>query len=115
MDIDIHTLNKEAQLMLVEGLTKVLDSRTHKRVVMGDEITVKGSLSKALKLPNVCAMLNSSHTQRQENGHQQLAEIWSTLSPSTKERTLALLGWYEPKDLPWDDPRSNRKPQITKE
>lgn len=112
MNLTIEALSNAAAIMLAEAIVRVLDSRLHKRIHLGEEILVKGSLSKALKLDQTLSLLNSSHTERRQRGLHQLAELWQTLSQSTKLRCFSLLNWYEPHDLPWDDPRSNRKPHI---
>ncbi len=112
MDIDIRAFNVDAVRQLAQALQQVLDSRTHKRVYLGDEITVKGSLSKALKLPDIIRALDSPQHERQNKAQDALAELWATLSPNTQQHTLEKLNWYEPKDLNWEDPRSNRRPAL---
>ncbi len=112
MDIDIRAFNVEAVRQLAQALQQVLDSRTHKRIYLGDEIRVKGSLSKALKLPEIIRTLNSPHHERQIKAQDAIAELWATLSPSTQEHTLEKLNWYEPNALDWEDPRSNRRPSL---
>lgn len=112
MDIDIRAFNVDAVRQLAQALQQVLDSRTHKRVYLGDEIMVKGSLSKALKLPEIIRTLNSPHLERQSKAQDALAELWATLSAQTQEHTLEKLNWYEPKALSWEDPRSNRRPVL---
>lgn len=112
MDIDIPSLQPIALRELARALQETLDSRMHKRVYMGDPVVVKGSLSKALKLPGILQRLDSTHNERRESGKAMLAELWATLSPETRAKTLERLDWYDPKELPWDDPRSNRKPSL---
>jgi len=110
MEIAIETLHHSLAIELVDSLKDVLDSRLHKRVYLGEEFLVKGSLSRALKIDSIKRLLNSPSIIRQEKGLEMLSLLWSTLSQATKERTLSRLGWYEPKHLKWDDPRSNRLP-----
>ena len=114
MDIDISSLPLPELRELAQAIVDVLDSRTHKRIHLGDPVTVKGSLSKALKLPDIQRRLDSTHSDRQLSGKNMLAELWETLSPETQAKTLNQLDWYDPKSLSWDDPRSNRYPDLIK-
>ena len=45
-------------------------------------------------------------------GLEDFQELWPTLSPQTRERVLEAIGWYDPKELDWDDKRSNRRPLV---
>ena len=108
--MDIYSLNIETARTLVNALEDVLDSRTHKRDHLGEEIIVKGSLSKALKIPELKRTLSRSNDALQKQGLEQLSTLWTTLSDSTKQATLDKSGLYEPNELNWDDSRSNRRP-----
>ena len=41
---------------------------------------------------------------------ERLGDIWVTLSENTRLQALKRAKLYEPKELEWDDPRSNRYP-----
>lgn len=108
--MDITALDLDALRKLADAITEVLDSRLHRRVHMGEEILVKGSLSRALHLPELRKKLYSHQTSRQQVGKDELIQLWQTLSDNTRQSVLERLHWYEPEKLDWDDPRSNRKP-----
>lgn len=109
----ISDFSLEAQIELLDGIEQVLDNRMHKRKVMGEDVLVKGSLSKALRIPEIRRKLASRNSTRQHKGTLALAELWATLSPVTQQSVLALISWYDPSTLEWDDPRSNRRPQSS--
>ena len=108
-ELDISAIRQFAQV-----LEDVLSERTHKRVHLGEEIVVKGSLAKALKLPKLLKDLSSNKANIQEAAKDQFITLWTTLSQSTKDAVIRRVDWYDPQELDWDDPRSNRKP-ITEE
>lgn len=108
--MDVHSLNIDTARALVNALEQVLDSRTHKREHLGEEIIVKGSLSKALKIPELKRTLSRKNIEIQQQGMDDLLVLWSTLSEQTKQSSLNIAGLYEPKQLHWDDLRSNRRP-----
>ena len=112
MNVVIDALDANSALQLAEALESVLDKRTHKHNHLGDEIVVKGSLSKALKLPDLIKHLASTEKKRLL-AKERLSEIWYSLSANTRAKAFDAAGLYEPKALDWDDPRSNRKPIIT--
>ena len=112
MILDISQLNIEATRVFAQALEGVLDSRTHKRNYLGDEVIVKGSLSKALKLPEIIHKLQRNNESAQQQAQEQLEILWLTLSEETKTSVLEKAGWYQTDDLTWDDPRSNRHPKI---
>ncbi|NRB42690.1 MAG: hypothetical protein HRU20_30180 [Pseudomonadales bacterium] len=109
---DIESLDDANLLLIGEALQMVLDARTHKHNHLGEEVIVKGSLSKALKLPELIKHLSST-TKKRESARERLSEIWYTLSSATCERSLKLAGVYEPRELSWEDPRSNRHPSLS--
>jgi len=111
-NFDIEPLGINSSLQLCSALQDVLDARVHQRLILGEPVLVKGSLSKALGLPEIQKHLSGKIQKKQDLAKQRLMEIWPTLSETTKEQTLDILGWYEPDALSWDDPRSNRKPLL---
>lgn len=110
-DIDIESLDDQTALCLTQALESVLDARTHKHNHLGQEIVVKGSLSKALNLPEIIKHLSSSQNKRLQ-AKDRLDEVWSSLSSNTCQRALEVAGLYQPQGLDWDDPRSNRYPNF---
>ena len=111
MRFDIDQLDDAGLLNLANALLFVLDARTHKHNHLGQEIIVKGSLSKALKLPDIISQLAST-TKKRESARDRFVDIWYTLSSLTCDRAMEKAGIYQPKDLDWDDPRSNRHPNV---
>ncbi len=109
---DIQNLEESHLLRLAEALQQVLNSRTHKHTHLGEEIIVEGSLSKALKLPEIIKFLESNENKRHQ-ARARLDDIWWTLSETTRQRAMELAEIYEPDKLDWDDPRSNRYPSFT--
>lgn len=103
--MDIESVRK-----LADALIAVLDSRLHRRVHMGETIWVKGSLSQALQLPEIRRRLHLTSESRQQQAKESFNHVWHTLSDTTRDNVLKKLEWYEPEALPWDDPRSNRRP-----
>ncbi|RMF17220.1 MAG: hypothetical protein D6758_06740 [Gammaproteobacteria bacterium] len=112
MDEQIPELTPELALEMAQALQKVLRSRRYKRRVMGQIVTVPGQLDEALRLPAVMQLLKSRVLRRREAGLERFELIWDSLSEATRQATLEALGWYDPDSLPWDDPRSNRRPPI---
>ncbi len=113
--MDIEKLNRSQLAACLTALIHVLNQRKHVRVIMGKEVLVEGSLSKALKLPELLKQINSVHRAKQDKAILQFIEIWPTLSETTRELSINALGWYEPNDLEWDDPRSNKKTRLSGE
>ncbi len=113
--MDFNDIDTALYPKLTETLIAVLNKRKHTRLVLGHEVTVDGSLSKALKLPELLKQLKSKQELKRQAAYDRLHMIWSTLSDETKHQTLDELGWYSPSDLAWDDPRSNRNPVIPDE
>lgn len=93
------------------SLNQVLAARRHRRKVMGQEVLVPGQLGEALHLPRIIRRLQSKQQRLREQGLEDFQSLWPTLSEITRDRVLSALGWYDPKELDWDDKRSNRKPQ----
>lgn len=111
--MDIEHLQIESLRQLIASLIEVLDSRVHKKVHLGEEVLVKGSLSRALHLPETSRKLNSPRMDKQLQGKDELIMVWETLSMPTRQAVFEQLGWYDPSELDWDDPRSNRKPPLS--
>ena len=92
------------------ALQQVLASRMHRRKVMGQEVLVPGQLGEALQLPRIINRLQSKQQRQRERGLEEFTSLWPTLSPLTREKVLERIGWYNPKELDWEDKRSNRRP-----
>lgn len=107
---DVPEFDQETALAAAQALEQVLQQRTHQRKYLGQLYTVPGSLGKALNLPKITTMLKSKVMARRDAGVEQFEELWYTLSEDTKDKVLQELGWYDPKELGWDDKRSNRRP-----
>lgn len=93
-------------------LQNVLASRTHRRKVMGQEIEVPGQLGEALQLPRIIRRLGSKQQRQRDQGLEAFQALWPTLSGHTREQVLQSIGWYNPKELDWEDKRSNRRPVV---
>jgi hypothetical protein len=112
MLLELETFTIETALDVATELRKVLAARTHRRKVMGQEVMVPGQLGEALQLPRIINRLQSKQMKQRELGLEDFQELWPTLSPQTRERVLGAIGWYDPKELDWDDKRSNRRPLV---
>ena len=112
MLLELETFTIETALDAATELCKVLAARTHRRKVMGQEVMVPGQLGEALQLPRIINRLQSKQMKQRELGLEDFQELWPTLSPQTRERVLGAIGWYDPKELDWDDKRSNRRPLV---
>lgn len=110
--MELETFTIETALDAATELRKVLAARTHRRKVMGQEVMVPGQLGEALQLPRIINRLQSKQMKQRELGLEDFQELWPTLSPQTRERVLGAIGWYDPKELDWDDKRSNRRPLV---
>lgn len=102
--------NEETALQAAEALTRVLARRTHRRKVMGQEVLVPGQLGEALRLPQLLGRLRSRQRQQRQRAVDDFEVLWETLSHPTRQQVFEQLGWYDPRDLSWDDKRSNRRP-----
>lgn len=69
-----------------------------------------GQLGEALHLPRIIRLLQGKQLRQRERGLEEFHELWPTLSPTTREKVLDRIGWYDPKSLNWEDKRSNRRP-----
>ena len=112
MLLELETFTIETALDAATELRKVLAARTHRRKVLGQEVMVPGQLGEALQLPRIINRLQSKQMKQRELGLEDFQELWPTLSPQTRERVLRAIGWYDPKELDWDDKRSNRRPLV---
>ncbi len=113
--IDSDDFNEESALAAALALEKVLARRTHRRKYLGQMYTVPGRLGEALKLPGIVAKLQSKVNSRRRKGLDEFRFLWDTLSVPTREAVQQDIHWYDPKDLSWDDVRSNRKPVVAVE
>lgn len=102
--------NEETALQAAEALAGVLARRTHRRKVMGQEVLVPGQLGDALKLPQLIGRLKSRQQRQRDRAVEAFEILWETLSHNTREQVCRHLGWYDPRELTWDDKRSNRRP-----
>ena len=103
-------------ILTIKALKGTFERRTHKkRNYLGEEVWVAGTLGNAVQLPKITALLVSRSATSRAKGLEAFQTLWSTLSPSTKEKVLDAIGWYEPGVLDWQDKRSNRRPKINDE
>ncbi len=110
LTMDSDDFNIERALEAVSALEKVLRRRTHKVQYLGREYLVPGTLGDALRLPEITVQLQSPRTLRRERGLEAFQALWDTLSEPTCHATLKEMDWYDPRNLDWDDQRSNRQP-----
>ncbi len=110
--LDLETFTTESALDAAAELRRVLAARTHRRKVLGQEVIVPGQLGEALQLPRIINRLQSKQQRFRDQGLDDFQELWPTLSASTREKVLDAIGWYDPKDLSWEDKRSNRRPAV---
>ncbi len=110
--LELEIFTTETALDAATELRRVLAARTHRRKVLGQEVLVPGQLGEALQLPRIINRLQSKQQRFREQGLDDFQELWPTLSVTTREKVLNAIGWYDPKDLNWEDKRSNRRPII---
>lgn len=108
--MDSIEFSVETAIEAAEALQKTLAQRTHRKKVMGQEVIRPGQLGEALRLPAIIAKLRSKQARRREEGLDDFQSLWPTLSPTTHEKVLGEMDWYDPRALDWDDKRSNRRP-----
>lgn len=111
--MELETFTTETALDAAAELRRVLATRTHRRKVLGQEVIVPGQLGEALQLPRILNRLQSKQQRFRDQGLDDFQELWPTLSATTREKVLDAIGWYDPKDLSWEDKRSNRRPALT--
>ncbi|CAA0119404.1 Uncharacterised protein [BD1-7 clade bacterium] len=112
MQIDISSLDAETTHQIAISLQDVLNERTHRKQHLGAEVIVAGSLSKALNLPLLISHLAGKSGAKHLAATEKLAEIWVTLSPLTQQKVLSRCNIYNPEEMDWEDPRSNRWPLV---
>ncbi|AOY88726.1 hypothetical protein BKP64_11385 [Marinobacter salinus] len=112
MLLELETFTTETALEAAIELRRVLAARTHRRKVMGQDVLVPGQLGEALHLPKIINRLQSKQQRQRDQGLDDFQELWPTLSPRTREKVLNAIGWYNPKELDWEDKRSNRRPLV---
>lgn len=112
MVLELETFTIETALDAARELRRVLAARTHRRKVMGQDVLVPGQLGEALQLPQIINRLQSKQQRLRDQGLEDFQELWPTLSATTRAKVLDAIGWYDPKDLAWEDKRSNRRPVI---
>mgnify|MGYP006421821253 CR=1 FL=1 len=96
--------------MAAQTLQQVLSRRTHRKTVFGEERIVPGQLGHALGLPQLCRQLETGRPATREQALERFAAIWASLSEGSRSKVRESLGWYDPRELDWEDPRSNRRP-----
>lgn len=102
--------NEETALQAAEALAGVLARRTHRRKVMGQEVLVPGQLGDALRLPQLINRLRSRQQRQRDRAVEDFEILWDTLSHLTRSQVCRELDWYDPRELSWEDKRSNRRP-----
>lgn len=107
--MDSEDFNAETALEAVIELERVLQRRTHRVKYLGQEYLAPGTLGEALKLPKITAQLHAPGLVRKEAGLEAFQAVWDTLSEPTRHAVLKEIGWYDPRNLDWDDYRSNRR------
>lgn len=109
MTLRTGTFSPEQALDAACALHAVLASRTHRRKVMGQEVVIPGQLGEALNLPRIINQLQGRQLRQREAGAEAFDALWLTLSVGTRQKVLESLEWYDPRQLQWDDKRSNRR------
>lgn len=107
--MDSEDFDTETALEAVVALEKVLQRRTHRIKYLGEEYLAPGTLGAALRLPKITAQLQAPGLVRKESGLEAFQAVWDTLSETTRHTVLKEIGWYDPRNLDWDDYRSNRR------
>lgn len=102
--------DEDTALMAAQALQSVLSRRTHRKKVLGEERIVPGQLGDALGLPALCKQLASRRPGTRERAVERFEAIWASLSEGSRRQVRKKLGWYDPRELDWEDPRSNRRP-----
>ncbi|WP_100640127.1 hypothetical protein [Marinobacter salexigens] len=110
--MELETFTTETALETAQELRRVLAARTHRRKVLGQEVIIPGQLGEALQLPQIINRLQSKQQRFRDQGLEDFQELWPTLSAATRQKVLDSIGWYDPKDLSWEDKRSNRRPTL---
>ena len=113
MDFDqSEQFNVESALAAAQALDTTLAARKHVKRVQGELFVSPGTLGSAVGLPRIIALLKHRSLTKREDGLSAFTALWQTLSTNTKNKVLNQLGWYDPHELAWDDPRSNRFPKT---
>ncbi|EBA01207.1 hypothetical protein MELB17_19179 [Marinobacter sp. ELB17] len=112
--VQVNTFTEDTALDAAVKLQRVLAARTHRRTLLGQEVTVPGQLGAALNLPRTVSRLQSRQARLREQGLEDFQQLWVTLSIQTRDKVLRAMGWYRPQELSWDDKRSNRHPEPDK-
>ena len=109
-DFDIKTASVAA-----EALREILANRLRKKVILGEERLVAGTLGEVIKLPVIIGRLEHRSAKQRALGLEEFQVLWDTLSAATRRSVGDVIGWYEPKELDWEDKRSNRRPDLTED
>lgn len=102
--------SEQSALEAARALSRVLESRTHRKKILGQEVIVPGQLGAALHLPQLIDRLQARQQRQRARALEDFLTLWETLSPTTRNRVYERLGRYNPRELDWEDKRSNRRP-----
>lgn len=110
--MDPSDFNQDSALQAARMLARVLAQRQHRKTILGQTVLVPGQLGEALRLPSMIHALESRSGPRREAAVERFQAVWLSLSESSRAQVRELLGWYDPREMDWDDPRSNRRPDL---
>ena len=110
--IDTDAFDVALALKVANALKVILENRTRVKVILGEERVVPGTLGEVIRLPTIMTRLESRSRLARDDALLEFQMLWSTLSEKTTAEVLDAIGWYDPNDLDWEDPRSNRHPNL---
>ncbi|MDX1589395.1 MAG: hypothetical protein R3296_10700 [Oleiphilaceae bacterium] len=110
--MDPSDFNQDSARHAARVLARVLSRRQHRKTILGQTVMVPGQLGEALRLPGIIHALESRSGPRREAAVERFQAIWESLSEPTREQVREELGWYDPREMDWEDPRSNRRPDL---
>ncbi|MAV26043.1 MAG: hypothetical protein CMQ05_07975 [Gammaproteobacteria bacterium] len=110
--IDSDEFDVALALRAADALKVILQNRTRVKVILGEERVVPGTLGEVIRLPTILARLQGRSRVARDAALAEFRTLWSTLSEKTTSEVLLTIGWYDPTELDWEDPRSNRRPDL---
>ena len=110
--IDTDAFDVALALKVANALKVILENRTRVKVILGEERVVPGTLGDVVRLPSILTRLEGRSRLARDDALLEFQTLWSTLSEKTTAEVLDAIGWYDPNDLDWEDPRSNRHPDL---